>query len=134
MKTTPSGLRANRLVTIQNPGAPAIGSDGTFTQTWTNADPSWLGASIRASGPGTSERTVDGTVTANATHVITVPFHKQITTQTRLISDTGQTFSVTGVTNVDDRDIELQLFCVALETTPLVPPAATQDWVAEGWY
>src|SRR5262252_2832074 len=114
MKTTPSGLRANRLVTVQNPGAPVPDGDGGFTQPWTNADPPTVGAWIRASGPGTTERTVAGTITSNATHVITIPYHAAVSTQTRLVSDTGQTFSVTGVTNLDDRDIELQLLCAEL--------------------
>jgi len=114
MKQIASGLRAARTVTVQNPGAPAPDGDGGFTQTWTNADPATLGAYIRASGPGTTERPVTGTVTSNATHLIAVPYHAQITTQTRLVTDKGQTFSVTGVTNVDARDVELQLFCVEL--------------------
>jgi len=113
MKTTASGLRANRFVTVQNPGAPTPDGDGGFTQTWTNANPPTVGAWIRAS-TGMTERTVAGTVTANATHLITVPYHAAITTQTRLVSDKGQTFSVTGVTNLDERDIELQLLCTEL--------------------
>jgi len=113
MKTTGSGRRTH-LVTVQNPGAPVADGDGGFTQVWSDATPPQLFASIQASGPGTQERTVEGTVTSHASHVITVPYHAQITTQTRLVSDKGQTFSVTGITNVDERDIELQLFCTEL--------------------
>jgi len=50
-------------------------------------------------------------VTAEASHVITVPYHAQITTRTRLTVG-ARVFAVVGVRDVDERHVELQLACV----------------------
>lgn len=109
---TASGERRH-VIGVENPSAAVPDGDGGFTQTWSPADPPTVYASIRATGPADLERPTSGTVTANASHLITIPYHAAITTQTRLTFGTRR-FSVTGVTDVDERHVELQIMAEEL--------------------
>jgi head-tail adaptor len=129
-RATASGLRT-QLVSVMNPSTPVPDGDGGFRQDWSVADPGTVYAYIQTAGPGIQERPVDGTVTAEATHTFSIPYHAQITTLTRLICE-GEQYSVTGVQDPDHRHIDLVLLAVHLEGAPPLKPAG--DWVAEGWY
>jgi SPP1 family predicted phage head-tail adaptor len=57
------------------------------------------------------EQVAAGTVLSKATHIVTGPYHAQVTTKTRLLYN-GRQFSVTGVADPEERHVELVLVCV----------------------
>jgi len=106
----PAGLRPHR-VTLDNPGPPVPTSDGGFTETVVPLQPSAMFASILPVLERNVERTTGSTVIATATHRVTMPYHPQVTIQTRLRFN-GRSFSVVSVTNTEERNVELVLLCV----------------------
>lgn len=106
---TASGERRHR-VTLDNPGASVPDGDGGYTTGWAPLTPPTMYASIAPATAASLERTAASTVIATATHVIRMPYHAGVTTQTRLTVK-GRTFNVIGRVNLDERDIELVLVC-----------------------
>lgn len=110
------------LLTLENPDAPVADGDGSFTTTWTELSPSPVSAEIMPATARNLERTVSGTVQAVATHVVRIRYHPDVTTKTRLtkgprdddgtLSSGSREFSVTGIVNPYERNIELLLTCV----------------------
>lgn len=99
------------LVTLQNPGVTAPDSDGGYTQTLVALDPAEWHCSILPATARNLERIVAGTVLATATHLLTGRYHAGITTQTR-VTFNGRSFSVIGVVNLEERNIETVAVCV----------------------
>jgi head-tail adaptor len=120
--TTGIGARPHR-VRVQNPDPPVL-VDGSYTQTWHDADPPFLFVAIQPASAPDLERSEQGTVIAMGTHVVVGPFHPQITTQTRLLLSafglewtTGQrTFHVLGASSPDLRQQELSLLVAEVVT------------------
>lgn len=106
----PAGLRPHR-VTLDNPGPPVPTSDGGFTESVVPLHPPAMFASILPVLERGGERAEAGTVIAQATHRVTLPFHPQVTIQTRLRFN-GRSFSVVSLTNPEERNVELVLLCV----------------------
>jgi len=106
----PAGLRPHR-VTLDNPGPPVATSDGSFTETTVPLQPPAMFANILPVLERGGERAEGGTVIAQATHRVTIPYHPQVTLQTRLHFN-GRTFSVVSLVNTDERNVELVLLCV----------------------
>jgi head-tail adaptor len=106
----PAGLRPHR-VTLDNPGPPVATSDGGFTESTVPLQPAAMFASILPILDRDVERSTGGTVIALATHRVTMPWHPQVTIQTRLRFN-GRTFSVISVANTEERNVELVLLCV----------------------
>lgn len=98
-------------VTLQNPGPGIPDGEGGVTQTWTDLTPPALSVKIAPATAKDLERVAAGTVLATATHLVTGPYHPQVTTQTRILFN-GRQFSVTGVSNPEERNVELVLVCV----------------------
>jgi len=96
-------------ILLQNPSTPVPDGDGGFTQTFTDLAPVWW-ASIKPATARDLERSVSGTVLSTATHLIRMWYLAGVTTKTRVLWN-GRTFNVTGVTNVDENDVELILAC-----------------------
>jgi len=96
-----------RRVQLDAPGPPVPDGDGGFTEGFGPLDPSHVFAKIEPATATSLERLTAGTVTAQATHVITLPFHPGITTQTRVQWDDDtmrhHSANVTSVVNVDER-------------------------------
>jgi SPP1 family predicted phage head-tail adaptor len=90
-------------IVLENPGTPVSDNDGGFTQTWTALVPSPVPAAITPASARDLERVAAGTVLSTATHLITMRYHPDVTTQTRITFGTRQ-FSVVGVTNPDERN------------------------------
>ncbi len=105
----PAGLRPHR-VTLDNPGSPVATSDGGFTESVVPLQPPAMYASIWPILDRDVERATGGTVIALATHRVTMPWHPQVTIQTRLRFQ-GRTFSVISVANTEERNVELVLLC-----------------------
>lgn len=108
----PAGLRRHTVV-LQNPGSPVPDGDGGFTLSWTDLAPRIMQASIQPATARDLERVAAGSVLSSATQIVTIPYHAQVTTKTR-ITFNGRTLNVTGVANPDERNKELILACTEL--------------------
>lgn len=107
-----SGRRVHQ-VTLQTPAAAAPDDDGSFTQT----PPTTLAtvrANITRAGVRQLERVTSGTVLAQATHLVTIPYIPGVTTQTNIVFG-SRTFHVQDVVNPDERSRELQLICIEVQ-------------------
>lgn len=100
--------KLRHLVTLQNPGALVPGG---FAETFTALSPAQVWAEIKPATARDLERVAAGTVMSTATHVVSMRHHSQVSTQTQIVFGT-RTFSVTGVTNPDERNIETVCICV----------------------
>ena len=69
-----------------------------------------MGEHLPVLTPG-AERAAGGTVITQATHRVTMPFHPQVTIQTR-VRFNGRTFSVVSIANPEERNVETVLLCV----------------------
>jgi head-tail adaptor len=118
------------LVTLENPLAAAPDGDGGYIQIWAPLTPPRMRAEIKPATARELERLAAGTVLSSASHIVTMDYHAQVTTETRIVFRTRY-FSVTGVSNPEERNIETICVCVELMG---VPAAADVDsWVQGGW-
>lgn len=108
------GALRHRVI-IENPGGAVPDGDGGYTEVETAAQPSPIWASIVPATARDLERVIAGTVQSAATHIVTVRYHSGITTKTRLRFG-SRIFSVTGVQNQDERNVELKLTCEEIVT------------------
>jgi head-tail adaptor len=101
-----TGDRTQR-VQLDAAGKPVPDGDGGYTDTYSPLDPPQLFAKIEAATAASLERLTAGTVTAQASHVITMPFHPGITMQTRVqwtdVAGRPHAANVTSIDNVDER-------------------------------
>lgn len=98
-------------VTLQDPGPPVADGDGGVTQTWADLVPPAMDAEIKTASAADLERVAAGTVLATATHIVTMPYHPQLKTSSRIVHN-GRFFSVTGVADPDERHVETIAICV----------------------
>jgi SPP1 family predicted phage head-tail adaptor len=98
-------------VTLQNPGPAIPDGDGGYTQSWTDLVPPALSVKIAPATQRDLERVIAGTVMSTATHIVTGPFHPQVTTKTRVLFN-GRQFSVVGVADPEEGQVEMILVCV----------------------
>ncbi len=111
-------MRAGDLrhrVLFQNPGPPVPDGDGGYTQTWTDLVPATWHVSIEPATAADLERIAAGTVLSTASHIVKGRHHPGVTTQTRMVFS-GRTFSITGVANVEERGITMELVAVEVVT------------------
>jgi head-tail adaptor len=102
------------LVTLENPGPSVPDGDGGYTQVWTALSPPRKRAEIKPATARDLERIAAGTVLSTASHVITMDYHRDVTTKTRVSWTSGgrtHAASVTGVMNPEERCIDLILVC-----------------------
>lgn len=110
-----SGNRRH-LVTLANPTTPQPDGDGSFTDTPAALSPSQVYAAIepvdlRTLQRRSQEQIGPGTTLSVATHMVTMPYHAQVTTQTQ-ITFGGRLLRVIGVTNPEERNRETVCACV----------------------
>ena len=110
MKKTSLGQRRH-LVLLQNPGPGVPDGDGGVLQSWTDLSPRSLYVSIEPATEKDLERVAAGAVLSTATQIVKGAYHPQITTKTRMLFGTRQ-FSVTGVANPGERNVETIATCV----------------------
>jgi SPP1 family predicted phage head-tail adaptor len=101
--------RPHRVI-LQNPGPPVRDSEGGFTETWTDLVPPTLTVEIKGATAVDLERLAAGTVIAQASHIVTGPYHPQVTTKSRLLFN-GRVFNVVHVGNPEERNAETVLLC-----------------------
>jgi len=108
-----SGKRDKRI-RLQNPGAPVPDGDGGYTEGLADLSPAYVQAHIAPASARDLERAASGTVIASATHLITIPYHRQVTTETAIEYDDKvlgrvRHFSVTGLRNPEEANVILVL-------------------------
>lgn len=114
-RRVPTGLRTH-YVTLENPipvtpDATIMDGDGAYDREYAPLSPPDLWVCIEPATAAKLERVTQGTAISQATHVITGPYHRQVTTQTR-IHFHSRVFSVVGVANVEERGFEMQIVAV----------------------
>jgi SPP1 family predicted phage head-tail adaptor len=103
-----AGKRRHR-VRLENPTLTTDG-DGGYTDVWSLLSPGVVWASIEPATVSKLERVAAGTVQSSASHIVTMPYHSGVTTKTR-ITFIGRTFTVAGVVNPEERNIETICIC-----------------------
>jgi head-tail adaptor len=98
-------------VLLQNPGPAVPDGDGGTTQSWIDLVPPALSVKIAPATARDLERIAVGTVLSTATHIVTGPYHPQVTTRTRILFGV-RTFNVTGPANPEERNVEMVLTAV----------------------
>ncbi len=107
---TSSGKRRH-LVTLANPSTPVPDGDGSYTQEPVPLNPPYAYAAIVPATVRELERLMAGTVISEATDILSMPYHAQVTTQT-IVTFNGRTLRVTGVMNPEERNRETICACV----------------------
>lgn len=102
-------------VTLWDAGTPVADADGTFTQTRTALSPAAVWACIAPASARDLERSVAGTVQSTATHLVTMPYHAGVTTNTVVVFGT-RSFSVTGVASPGEANRETVCLCTEIVT------------------
>lgn len=108
----PSGLRRHR-VTLANRGTTISDGAGGYTETPVPLDPSSVYAQIRPATQRDLERIMANVSLSVATHIVTMPYHSGVTTQTVLTFGT-RTLHVTGVATPDEALRETVAACVEI--------------------
>lgn len=107
-----AGARRHSIA-LDTPGTPVPDNAGGFTLTWAALDPSPVWAEIKPATAHDLERLAAGTVVSTASHIVTMRYHSGVTTQTRVTFE-GRTFSVVGVMNPEERNVETICLCVEI--------------------
>ena len=117
---TPIGRLIQR-VQFEQPTAVPDGSGG-YTQTWAPIPPAPWKVSIRPATSRDLESETASTVSASASHIVTGAYHAGVSTAARMVRlRDGRKFSIDGVTNDDERDVTMTLFCTELLDAPEMP-------------
>lgn len=101
------------LITLFTDGPAVPDGDGGFTQPPIPLDPASRYAEIKPATARDLERVAAGTVLSTASHVVTMDYHAGVNTKTR-IGFGSRTFSVTGVSNPEERNIDTVCVCVEM--------------------
>jgi head-tail adaptor len=99
------------VVTFQNPAPAVADGDGSYTQSWIDLEPAAWPVSIEQATARDLERVAAGTVLSAASYLVRGDLHPGVTTQSRLLFK-GRPMSITGVHNVQERDITMELIAV----------------------
>jgi head-tail adaptor len=101
---------------FSRPGPPMPDPDGGVIDSDVPLNPAGLFGRIAPATQADMEQNTAGTVIATATHLVTIPFHPQITTETRVqftdLHRAEHEFNVISILNPEMRDTELVLVCV----------------------
>jgi len=103
------------FVRLQRPlTPPAPDGDGRYTEEpWTDLDPPQQYARIEPATPQVMERISANatTVITQASHVISLPYHPQLTTDCRIVDERGRIFQVLGVSSPEDLSVDTVAQC-----------------------
>jgi SPP1 family predicted phage head-tail adaptor len=109
-----TGTRDKR-VSLANPSGDLPDGEGGYVPGWAPLEPADVFAHINPASATDLERAAVGVTVAQATHVIAILYHPQVSVHTRITYGTRQ-FSVTSVRNPDEANREL--IVVASELLP----------------
>lgn len=112
--TTSVAARPHRIrLQAPAPGPGVPNGDGGYTRTWFDLTPAVVSAKIAPATAADLERVTSGTVLSTASSIVTMPYHPQVTTETRILFN-GRALSVTGVSNPEERNVETIALCVEM--------------------
>src|SRR5262245_34506349 len=107
-----------KRVKVQLPGQNVPDGDGGWINVPVPANPPEQWAYIRPASTAALEQLTGGTVLSQASHLVTMPFHPEVTTQTTLVVEDypypDRTFNVLGLVNPDERDADMTLVCAEI--------------------
>jgi head-tail adaptor len=102
-------------VLFQTPGPAVSDGDGGWTNTWADLAPGAWMVSIEPATVRDLERVAFGTVLSTNTYIVQGRYLAGVTTKTRMVFN-ARTFSITGVSNPEERSITMDL--IAVEVVP----------------
>lgn len=104
-----------KRVKLSAPGVPVPDGDGGYTLAEGPLDPPAVWAYVTPASKGDLERLAGGTVLTQATHLVSLPYHAQVNTNTVLAVEdyprADRTMRVVFVGNPDERNARLELIC-----------------------
>jgi len=107
--------RRQKRLLLTAPGPAVPDGDGGYTQTETPLDPPALFGHVRPASVRDMERIAGATTLPTASHLVTVPYHPQITTETVIHLEDhpkpARLLKVVYVGNPDERNADLELIC-----------------------
>lgn len=103
----------NKWVTLQNPGDVVPDPEGNPVETWTSLTPAVVPAQIKPATVRDMERVTAGTALATASHLVTIRYHPDVTTQTQILYN-DRILRVVSVQNPDEDNVELILACTEI--------------------
>lgn len=98
------------VVTFQT-GTTEPDGDGGVVDKWIDLDPPTWPVSIKPAAVRDLERETAGTIVAAATHVIIGRYRGDVDVKDRALFQ-GREFRITGIKNVDERGITMELFAI----------------------
>lgn len=101
------------LVTFQSPGANVPDGDGGYTQGWADVEPPLWYVSIQPASAHDLERVAAGTILTTASHIVKGRYLAGVTTSSRMLFK-GRTFAITGIRNIDERSIDMEMVAVEM--------------------
>jgi SPP1 family predicted phage head-tail adaptor len=115
----PAGLKDKRIA-LDTLGAGLPDPDGGYTESWVPLTPPEVFARIEPATGADTERLAAGTTMTTKTHLVTIDYHPEVSTATRITyydfhANRSRTFQVSAVRNPDEASRALEL--VAEETT-----------------
>jgi SPP1 family predicted phage head-tail adaptor len=114
MPTTTINEKRTRI-TLQGPAGPPVpDGDGGHTQDYVDLDPAQTQAHIAPATARNLERAAAGSTLALATHLITIWYRPDVTTQTRVIVPPNRRLNVLSVTDPAGDARELALVCTEI--------------------
>ena len=94
--------------TFQDPTALVPDGEGGWIEGWADLDPPDWPVRITPATVRDLERVAAGTILSSATHVIEGRWRPDVSLKSRLLFE-GRIFHVTGINNVDERDMTMRL-------------------------
>lgn len=98
-------------VLFQTPGPNVDNGDGGWTNTWSDVAPGAWMVSIEPATARDLERVAFGTVLSTNTYIVKGRYLAGVNTTTRMVFN-ARTFSITGVANIEERSIDMELVAV----------------------
>lgn len=107
--------RRQKRIKLMVEGPPEPDGEGGFVRPDVPLDPPDTFGRVRPASLADMEALAAGTVLTQATHVISIPYHAQVTTETILLVENypnaDRRLAVASRGNPDERDVELDLLC-----------------------
>jgi len=94
--------------TFQDPTMMVPDGEGGFIEGWADLVPADWPVRITPATARDMERVASGTVITSATHLIEGRWRPDVSTTTRMLFE-GRIFHITGIHNVEERDITMRL-------------------------
>ena len=102
-------IGATRHVVTFQVGSTRPDGDGGTVETWIDLDPPSWDVAIRPAPIHDLEREMAGTIVAGTTHIVSGRYRGDVTVECRMLFQ-GREFRITGVKNIDERGIAMEIF------------------------